>query len=303
MQSRWRKPGCICSEAQRASRVCVPLPLQAKHCAVEFVTSLRHGHGPHAPDIGLSVHQHRLALPRAAPVLSDDRPVVAPFHRFEVNDAPVSAPVLEMEEPVLARLRIDPCSLVRSVDPCTPLVQHDSVLVRAMQAFRSEDGLVAGANPTRGREHVIIAIALVEFRALEGRPSRDLVSVDDDLAGIERTSPVRTQPVQCQKIRNTGTAPGPGVDEVKLAIVVPERAWIDQPPAGLDYPISIEKHFTPDQLGKMWNFSGSTIRDLFREEPGVLIIDRPEKMHKRGYCSMRIPASVAERVHQRLCMR
>lgn len=61
---------------------------------------------------------------------------------------------------------------------------------------------------------------------------------------------------------------------------------------------ALEEHYTPQQLGKMWCLSADTIRAMFRDEPDVLIIDRPEKMHKRGYMTLRIPASTAARVHQ-----
>ena len=45
--------------------------------------------------------------------------------------------------------------------------------------------------------------------------------------------------------------------------------------------------------------SANAIRDLFEDENGVLKIVRPEKLHKRKYTTLRIPASVAERVHAR----
>jgi len=61
-----------------------------------------------------------------------------------------------------------------------------------------------------------------------------------------------------------------------------------------------EQHFKPDELAELWGVSVDTIRKLFRDVPGVLVIDRPEKMHKRGYCSMRIPESVAKRVYEKL---
>jgi len=60
--------------------------------------------------------------------------------------------------------------------------------------------------------------------------------------------------------------------------------------------IPLEQHYRPAELAKLTGLSTDTIRDLFRDEPGVLIIDRPETTHKRGYSSMRIPASIAERV-------
>lgn len=60
-----------------------------------------------------------------------------------------------------------------------------------------------------------------------------------------------------------------------------------------------ERHFKPDELAKLWGVAVNTIRRLFRDVPGVLVIERPEKMHKRGYCSMRIPESVAKRVYEK----
>jgi hypothetical protein len=62
----------------------------------------------------------------------------------------------------------------------------------------------------------------------------------------------------------------------------------------------LEQHYTPAQLAKRWGFSDDFVRELFRGEEGVMQIDRPEKMHKRGYVTLRIPESVAERVYARL---
>lgn len=61
-----------------------------------------------------------------------------------------------------------------------------------------------------------------------------------------------------------------------------------------------EQHYTPEELGRAWHLSANTIRGLFQNEPGVLLITRPERMHTRGYQTMRIPASVAERVHEQM---
>jgi hypothetical protein len=63
-------------------------------------------------------------------------------------------------------------------------------------------------------------------------------------------------------------------------------------------PPSAETHFTPEQLAERWNLSCDTIRRLFDREPGVLVIERPNG--KRRYRTLRIPESVAERVHRRL---
>ncbi len=64
--------------------------------------------------------------------------------------------------------------------------------------------------------------------------------------------------------------------------------------------LAFEPHFSPIQLAALWGYSPPFIRETFRDEPGVIKVDRPEKMHKRSYCSMRIPKSVAHRVHCRL---
>lgn len=61
-----------------------------------------------------------------------------------------------------------------------------------------------------------------------------------------------------------------------------------------------ELHYSPEQLGLLWGLSANTIRRMFESEPGVLIIENPERCHKRGYTSLRIPDSVAERVHATL---
>lgn len=61
-----------------------------------------------------------------------------------------------------------------------------------------------------------------------------------------------------------------------------------------------EPHYSPAKLAKSWGVSVETIRSLFRDEPGVLKIVRPATRTKRGYVTLRIPQSVAERVHRRM---
>jgi hypothetical protein len=61
-----------------------------------------------------------------------------------------------------------------------------------------------------------------------------------------------------------------------------------------------EHHYKPEELGNLWGLSANAIRALFEDEAGVLKIVRPEMLHKRRYITLRIPASVAERVHMRL---
>lgn len=52
----------------------------------------------------------------------------------------------------------------------------------------------------------------------------------------------------------------------------------------------------------MWNLSADAVRKLFRNEPGVFVLSRPRR-GKRRYTTLRIPESVARRVHQKLSLR
>ena len=61
-----------------------------------------------------------------------------------------------------------------------------------------------------------------------------------------------------------------------------------------------ERHYTPDELGEMWNLSADTVRRLFQNEPGVLVVQREVGRGARRYRTLRIPESVARRVHRRL---
>jgi hypothetical protein len=61
-----------------------------------------------------------------------------------------------------------------------------------------------------------------------------------------------------------------------------------------------ERHFSPEDLAELWGLSGDTIRRLFEKEPGVLVIERCTKSRARRYRTMRVPESVALRVHRRL---
>ena len=62
-----------------------------------------------------------------------------------------------------------------------------------------------------------------------------------------------------------------------------------------------EKHYTVTELAVLWGLSEDTIRRLFRHEPGVLVIENPDRRYgRRRYASLRIPESVARRVYEKL---
>lgn len=64
----------------------------------------------------------------------------------------------------------------------------------------------------------------------------------------------------------------------------------------------VERHFTVGEIAQLRNLSSSTIRRLFKDEPGVIVISKT-KPHKRSYCVLRIPESVERKVFARLTNR
>ena len=66
-------------------------------------------------------------------------------------------------------------------------------------------------------------------------------------------------------------------------------------------PTLMEHHFSVKELAEMWGLSPVAVRRLFRNEPGVIRFGKENKRHRRDYVTLRIPASVAERVYRR-CM-
>ena len=64
--------------------------------------------------------------------------------------------------------------------------------------------------------------------------------------------------------------------------------------------LSREKHYSVVELAQLWNLSDKTIRRMFEKEPGVLQWGNEETRVKRGYTTLRIPETVALRVHRRL---
>lgn len=75
-----------------------------------------------------------------------------------------------------------------------------------------------------------------------------------------------------------------------------------QPIALLKAPDSrpFERHYSVKEIAVMWGLSQDVVRELFADEPGVLVIgDKTGRRKKRRYATLRIPESVVERVHRR----
>ncbi len=81
-------------------------------------------------------------------------------------------------------------------------------------------------------------------------------------------------------------------------MATPSASMLSDPPLGS--PVSIERHYAPSEVSQIWQLDVATVPRLFRDEPGVLVLQSSIKKGIREYKTIRIPKSVLERVHQRL---
>src|ERR1700730_8060810 len=72
---------------------------------------------------------------------------------------------------------------------------------------------------------------------------------------------------------------------------------------GIVRSVHIERHCAVAEIAEMWNLSADKVRELFENEPGVLVIGERSPRYKGRYITLRIPHSVLERVHRRLSSR
>lgn len=65
---------------------------------------------------------------------------------------------------------------------------------------------------------------------------------------------------------------------------------------------ALERHFSIQEIADLWGLCENSVRELFKEEPGVIRIQRPRSRYKRAYTTLRVPKSVLERVHCRMSL-
>ena len=65
--------------------------------------------------------------------------------------------------------------------------------------------------------------------------------------------------------------------------------------------VEFERHWRVPQVAKAWGVSATMVRNLFRDEPGVVFISgRLASGAKRPYRTMLIPDSVVKRVYAKM---
>jgi hypothetical protein len=75
---------------------------------------------------------------------------------------------------------------------------------------------------------------------------------------------------------------------------------VSGPSAGLAVDLAREKHYSVIEIAKLWALSEKTVRKIFETEPGVIYWSTEERLHKRGYRTLRVPETVLHRVHRKL---
>ena len=66
-------------------------------------------------------------------------------------------------------------------------------------------------------------------------------------------------------------------------------------------PLHLQRHYTVRDLHELWGWSVDTLQRWFRDEPGVLKQSIGYRRGKDHKVTLRIPESVAKRVHERHC--
>lgn len=67
--------------------------------------------------------------------------------------------------------------------------------------------------------------------------------------------------------------------------------------------MSTVRTYTVAEVAALMGLSRQTVTRLFQHEPGVIVLERPERLHKRAYRSIRIPHVAYERVVNRLMVK
>ena len=80
---------------------------------------------------------------------------------------------------------------------------------------------------------------------------------------------------------------------MRVVTEAPERVMVHSAVAAL------EPHYSPKEVAAAWGLNERTIRDIFRDEPGVLKIGQTGRRGRRDYTTLRILESVLNRLYHR----
>jgi hypothetical protein len=79
----------------------------------------------------------------------------------------------------------------------------------------------------------------------------------------------------------------------------PNQVKADLRGSDSEQALTFERHLSVEELAALWGMSEDFVRRLFLKEPGVVVFFNHQP-GKRVYRTLRIPESVARRVHRRM---
>ncbi len=176
--------------------------------------------------------EHRLRGPTLHG-LAHERPAVGvPRHGLQVQNPAEDAAILEVQEPVRAVRGLDPGALMRAVHRGRSLLEHDPLLIRAEGVPGAEGRLPPGRHAARRREDPVPAVALVELGSLERDVAGQRVAVDHRASGARSVGEVRFHGDHGEGVLAARATRCPAVHEIGVAVVIPQRAGIDDAEPG-----------------------------------------------------------------------
>ena len=175
----------------------------------------------------------------AVEVDSHEGPSVDPTDGIHMSDPAVGLVVLEVKEPpgsvrsgnlLVVGRDVDEGALVGPVDLRGALLEDDLLLVGTEDVAGAVDDLPADLDTPSRSQDVVPAVELMELRPLE---IGMMGSVDDLLVTRKEALGIRGHRTEMKDLLLTRAGEGVGVDQVGLAVIVPEKAGID-PSTALD---------------------------------------------------------------------
>ena len=87
----------------------------------------------------------------------------------------------------------------------------------------------------------------------------------------------------------------------RVTSIEDKQAWMREQHSPVSPPDAapVERHYTVADVAAIWSLSDDMVRRIFEREPGVLVLGGSGSGTRR-YRTLRIPASVVQRVHRRL---
>src|SRR5699024_9988593 len=127
---------------------------------------------------------------------------------------------------------VDESALVRAVDGGGVLFEHDPVLIGTVDVAGAEDHLVAVGDPAGGGVDPVPAVPAVGLRPLEGDHAGNRVPVDHGAGGGEGGGQIGGHLEHAELVLHSGAGLRPAVHEMGAAVLVPQRAGVDETVAG-----------------------------------------------------------------------